>query len=247
MRTARRSTSRKGPGAAESRGRFAEVFDAAQRRLARAPTAHCRRCCAAWWARPSAGVEAPYLPCPADLYELADDPVARARRRHHRARHALHAIRWARPTSCAARKPSCSARERLDALDRAPASSWSACLARTPSGCRCTRSVVQEFLTAPTGELFAMLCEHSVLVRDQATPIEHHAARISSAGSRRRRSIRKCSLLHRLFQSRSLRLDKQLIGRRRGFVDVGSAHRHGCRAARCRCSRTARRRVRRST
>ena len=31
--------------------------------------------------------------------------------------------------------------------------------------------VVQEFLTAPTGELFAMLCEHSVLVRDKATPI----------------------------------------------------------------------------
>ena len=86
--------------------------------------------------------------------------------------------------------------------------------------------VVQEFLTAPTGELFAMLCEHSVLVRDQATPIVHHAARISSAGSRSRRSHPEVTLLHRLFQSRSLRLDKQLSRRRRGIVDVGAAHRH---------------------
>jgi 2-dehydro-3-deoxygalactonokinase len=70
-------------------------------------------------------------------------------------------------------------------------------------------SVVQEFLTAPTGELFATLCEHTVLVRDPATPIEHHA-RDFERGLAESARHPEASLLHRLFQSRSLRLDKQL-------------------------------------
>ena len=88
-------------------------------------------------------------------------------------------------------------------------------------------SVVQEFLTAPTGELFAMLCEHSVLVRDKATPIEHHP-RDFERGLAESAKHPDVPLLHRLFQSRSLRLDKQLSRGRRGLVDVGPAHRHGC-------------------
>jgi 2-dehydro-3-deoxygalactonokinase len=70
-------------------------------------------------------------------------------------------------------------------------------------------SVVQEFLTAPTGELFAMLCDHSVLVRDPATPVEHHA-REFERGLAEAGKHPEASLLHRLFQARSLRLDKQL-------------------------------------
>src|SRR6185436_6198995 len=31
--------------------------------------------------------------------------------------------------------------------------------------------IVQEFLTVPTGEVFALLCNHSVLVHDAATPV----------------------------------------------------------------------------
>jgi 2-dehydro-3-deoxygalactonokinase len=70
-------------------------------------------------------------------------------------------------------------------------------------------SVVQEFITAPTGELFAVLCEHSVLVRDQTTPIEHHPPDFERGLSESARHP-EIPLLHRLFQSRSLRLDKQL-------------------------------------
>ncbi|HEY6126166.1 MAG TPA: 2-dehydro-3-deoxygalactonokinase, partial [Steroidobacteraceae bacterium] len=69
--------------------------------------------------------------------------------------------------------------------------------------------VVQEFLTAPTGELFAMLCEHSVLVRDKTTPIEHHP-RDFERGLAESAKHPEVQVLHRLFQSRSLRLDKQL-------------------------------------
>ena len=65
---------RKGPGAADSRGRFAEVFDelAAEWRKVHGPlpSVLCGMVGSAFGWR-----EAPYLPCPADLYELAEDPV----------------------------------------------------------------------------------------------------------------------------------------------------------------------------
>jgi 2-dehydro-3-deoxygalactonokinase len=70
-------------------------------------------------------------------------------------------------------------------------------------------SVVQEFLTAPTGELFAMLCEHSVLVRDQPTANAHDFGEFERglAAASKHPDV---SLLHKLFQARSLRLYKQL-------------------------------------
>ena len=88
---------RKGPGAAESRGKFAEVFDGLTRRLAREhgalPAVLCGMVGSTFgW------LEVPYLPCPEELDELAEDPARRARRRAHRSGHALHAIRSARPT-----------------------------------------------------------------------------------------------------------------------------------------------------
>jgi 2-dehydro-3-deoxygalactonokinase len=68
--------------------------------------------------------------------------------------------------------------------------------------------VLQEFLTAPTGELFAALCEHSVLVRDRGTPVEHHAPEFERGVAEAARH--PGTLLHQLFQARSLRLDGQL-------------------------------------
>ncbi|HEX6637331.1 MAG TPA: 2-dehydro-3-deoxygalactonokinase, partial [Steroidobacteraceae bacterium] len=68
--------------------------------------------------------------------------------------------------------------------------------------------VLQEFLTAPTGELFGVLCEHSVLVREKSTPLEHRDSEFE-------RGLAEAAkhpglLLHQLFQARSLRLDRQL-------------------------------------
>ncbi|HEY6126402.1 MAG TPA: 2-dehydro-3-deoxygalactonokinase, partial [Steroidobacteraceae bacterium] len=66
---------RKGPGAAESRGRFAEVFDGLSADWLAAhgalPAVLCGMVGSAFGWR-----EAPYLPAPADLYELADDAVS---------------------------------------------------------------------------------------------------------------------------------------------------------------------------
>jgi 2-dehydro-3-deoxygalactonokinase len=69
--------------------------------------------------------------------------------------------------------------------------------------------VVIEFLTVPTGELFQVLSEHSVLVRDAATPSVHRAAEfeLGLAEAVKHASV---PLPHRLFQARSLRLDGQL-------------------------------------
>ena len=55
--------------------------------------------------------------------------------------------------------------------------------------------VVLEFLTVPTGELFGLLCDHSVLVRDRRRP-SNIAAPSSSAGSpkpRGTRGVRCCT------------------------------------------------------
>jgi 2-dehydro-3-deoxygalactonokinase len=67
---------------------------------------------------------------------------------------------------------------------------------------------LQEFLTAPTGEVYAALCEHTVLVRDQTTPFTHVPVEFERglAEASKHRGL----LLHQIFQARSLRLDKQL-------------------------------------
>jgi 2-dehydro-3-deoxygalactonokinase len=72
--------------------------------------------------------------------------------------------------------------------------------------------IVQEFLTVPTGELFAMLCDHSVLVRDPATPVTHQPADFDR-GLAESACHPEVPLPHRLFQARSLRLDGQLAAK----------------------------------
>jgi 2-dehydro-3-deoxygalactonokinase len=72
--------------------------------------------------------------------------------------------------------------------------------------------VVQQFLTVPTGELFRMLCDHSVLVRDRDTPVEHQDDDFARGLEQ---AVRQAGVpvLHQLFQARSLRLGGQLTAR----------------------------------
>jgi 2-dehydro-3-deoxygalactonokinase len=72
---------------------------------------------------------------------------------------------------------------------------------------------VREFLTAPTGELFAVLCEHSILVSDERRRQELPAASDGPAFEHGLMQIRRfpsASLLHRLFECRSRRLTGDL-------------------------------------
>jgi 2-dehydro-3-deoxygalactonokinase len=73
--------------------------------------------------------------------------------------------------------------------------------------------IISEFLTAPTGELFAALRDHSVLV-----PAEGRAETVS-AGAAFEEGVKRCNefpqaqVLHRLFECRSRMLNGELSGR----------------------------------
>jgi len=72
---------------------------------------------------------------------------------------------------------------------------------------------VREFLTAPTGELFALLCRHSILVSDQHLQLDLHAVADGpdfEHGLMQVRRFPTASLLHRLFECRSRRLTGDL-------------------------------------
>jgi 2-dehydro-3-deoxygalactonokinase len=151
-------------------------------------------------------LEMPYLPCPADLEELAD--AARA------PRGGVALVPGMRCTNPLGAPDVMRGEETqlLGACRRMPALAKGRqliCLPGTHTKWAALHDgVLQEFLTAPTGELFAVLCEHSVLVRDRATPLQHSAPDfergLAEAAKHRGR------LLHQLFQARSLRLDAQL-------------------------------------
>jgi 2-dehydro-3-deoxygalactonokinase len=70
--------------------------------------------------------------------------------------------------------------------------------------------VVREFLTAPTGELFALLCEHSVLVRKPASAAETIDAHAFRQGLAQFGEFPHAQLLHRLFECRARQLAGEL-------------------------------------
>jgi 2-dehydro-3-deoxygalactonokinase len=195
-----------GPGAAAARSRFAEVFDQATADWRRArgalPAVLCGMVGSTFgW------IETPYLPCPAELSDIAD-----------RAVRVRDDVRIAPGMKCVnplgapdvmrgEETQLLGARRMHPELD---AGRHLVCMPGTHTKwVSLFNGVVEEFLTAPTGELFALLCQHSVLVRDATTPIEHRAGEFDRglAAAARHPQV---PLLHRLFQARSLRLDGQL-------------------------------------
>lgn len=197
---------RKGPGAADSRGRFAQVFDelTADWLATHGPlrTVLCGMAGSAFGWR-----EASYLPCPADLYELADETVT--------PREGVSIVRGMSCTNPLGAPDVMRGEETQlfgaqSVLGAMGAGKQLACMPGTHTKwVSLNDSVVQEFITAPTGELFAILCEHSVLVREKTTPIEHHPLDFERGLDESARHP-DAPVLHRLFQSRSLRLDRQL-------------------------------------
>jgi 2-dehydro-3-deoxygalactonokinase len=200
---------RKGPGAADSRGRFEQVFDELTAEWRRAhgslPAVMCGMVGSTFGWR-----EAPYLLCPADLTELAEDPVA--------ARAGVSIVPGMRCTNPLGAPDVMRGEETqlfgAHCIDGSiSAGKWLVCMPGTHTKwVSMNQTIVQEFLTAPTGELFSMLCQHSVLIRDPSTPIEHQEQAFER-GLAESAKHPEASFLHQLFQSRSLRLDKQLEAR----------------------------------
>jgi 2-dehydro-3-deoxygalactonokinase len=196
---------REGPGAAQSRGKFAQAFDEAtagwRGTHGELPAYMCGMVGSAFgW------LEAPYLPCPADLYELAESSVP--------IRAGVHVAPGMRCTNPLGAPDVMRGEETqlFGALclgNLSKAGRQLACLPGTHTKwVSLSAGVVQEFLTAPTGEIFALLCEHSVLVRDQATPVTHSPKDFERGLAEATRH--PGAFVHQIFQARSLRLDKQL-------------------------------------
>jgi 2-dehydro-3-deoxygalactonokinase len=194
----------RGPGAIESRGRFAEVFDSHvsgwRASHGELPAFMCGMVGSAiGW------VETPYLPVPAGLHELADAPVGiRA------GVFVLPGMKCTNPLGA----PDVMRGEETQlfgALCRGElgAGHRIVCMPGTHTKwAAMADESLQEFLTAPTGEIFAALCDHTVLVGDRSTPVSHSPAEFE-------RGLAEASkhpglLLHQIFQARSLRLDRQL-------------------------------------
>ena len=151
-------------------------------------------------------VEAPYLPCPENLHELADSAV--------RIRDGVHVVPGMRCTNPLGAPDVMRGEETqlLGALclgQLSGAARHLVCMPGTHTKwVSLSGGVVQEFLTAPTGEIFGLLCEHSVLVRDKTTPITHVAPDFERGLAEAVRH--PGAFVHQIFQARSLRLDKQL-------------------------------------
>src|SRR5262249_9176725 len=69
---------------------------------------------------------------------------------------------------------------------------------------------VQEFLTAPTGEIFASLCSQTTLVPPDGHVKSESNPAAFARGLARIRQSPETRLLHKLFESRSLRLSGEL-------------------------------------
>jgi 2-dehydro-3-deoxygalactonokinase len=196
---------RRGPGAAESRGRFAQIFDElAASWIAREPrpVVLCGSVGSSFGWR-----ETPYLSCPADLHALTGESIA--------VREGLRIVPGMRCTNPLGAPDVMRGEETqllgAQVLDVTMSHGKQlVCLPGTHTKWVSLHGgVMQKFLTAPTGELFATLCEHSVLVRDTAKAIEHDPGDFDRglAAAAKHPGV---SLLHKLFQGRSLRLVKQL-------------------------------------
>jgi 2-dehydro-3-deoxygalactonokinase len=194
----------KGPGAVESRGRFAEIFAEHTADWRQAHGELNAYLCgmvgsAIGW------IEAPYLPAPADLHELADAAMQVRDRVY-----VVPGMRCTNPLGA----PDVMRGEEIQLfgalhLGELGVGHRIVCMPGTHTKwAAVANDSLQEFLTAPTGEIFAALTEHTVLVRDNATPIVEMAEDFDRGLAEA--SKHRGMLLQQIFQARSLRLDRQL-------------------------------------
>jgi 2-dehydro-3-deoxygalactonokinase len=195
-------------GAADAAGRFAAIFDALvapwQQRRAPLPAVLCGMVGSSiGW------IDAPYVPCPAVPEHIA---AACAALRDG----AIHVV------------PGLSCRNRLGAPDfmRGEETQILGALNIDPTLRRAQRllclpgthtkwvvlrdGVIVEFLTAPTGELFALLRDHSVLVQRHGDADVASGAAAFEQALARSSEVPQAQLLHRLFECRARALSGEL-------------------------------------
>jgi 2-dehydro-3-deoxygalactonokinase len=201
-----------GPGAAELGGtdgerRFAQTFDALTTPW-RAANGELPAVLCGMVGSSIGWTHAPYVPCPALPEQIIDACTALRDGR-------IHIV------------PGVSCRNRFSAPDfmRGEETQILGALMQRPGLGRGTRlfclpgthtkwivladGVMRDFFTAPGGELFALLCEHSVLVRKPKGEGNTDLAAFQ-AGLARFNDFPNAQLLHRLFECRSRQLSGEL-------------------------------------
>ena len=200
--------SRTGPGAADAGGNFSDVFQSLAARwedsLGPLPVVLCGMVGSSiGW------LQAPYVACPTMPERIADVCVTLRGG-------VVHIV------------PGLSCRNRFDApdflrgeetqilgaLQLAPElrhGSWLLCLPGTHTKWVALEDgSVREFLTAPTGELFAVLRDHSVLVHKHERVGTRTDAETFKEGLAQFNAFPHVQLLHRLFECRSRELSGEL-------------------------------------
>ncbi len=198
-----------GPGAADAGGRFASIFDSLlspwQQRHGPLPAVLCGMVGSSiGW------LQAPYEPCPARTERIAAACVALRGG-------SVHIV------------PGVSCRNRFGAPDfmRGEETQILGALSIDPGLRRghhllclpgthtkwvvLADGAVREFLTAPTGELFALLCNHSVLLRDRTDGGAVTGDGGFAEGLAQFNAFPQAQLLHRLFECRARRLNGDLL------------------------------------
>ncbi len=197
-----------GPGAADSRGRFETIFDGLwapwQQRYGALPAILCGMVGSSiGW------VQAPYVACPARAGQIAEACVSPPGR----------SIRIVPGLSCRNRFGAPDFLRGEETQIMGALSSNAAlrrghhllCLPGTHTKwVMLEDGAISEFLTAPTGELFALLQHHSVLVRDTPQAATTPGGESFEQGVAEFNRFPQAQLLHRLFECRSRRLSGEL-------------------------------------
>ena len=194
---------RDGPGAAEATGRFATVFASRtsdwESEHGNLPAVLCGMVGSSFgW------VQAPYVPCPARPERIAAACTVIEGR--------IHVVpglscqnRFGAPDVLRGEET-----QLLGAMDR-PGPRQLVCLPGTHTKWVVMEDgEVQDFFTAPTGELFAVLREHSVLVRSPQTADAMIEAEAFNRGVASVATHPEAQILHRLFECRGRTLSGDL-------------------------------------
>jgi 2-dehydro-3-deoxygalactonokinase len=200
--------SRTGPGAADASGHFSDVFESLAARweesLGTLPVVLCGMVGSSiGW------IQAPYVACPAIPEQIADACVTLRGGNVHIVPGLSCRNRFNAPDFVRGEET-----QILGALQLAPTlrkGRWLLCLPGTHTKWALLEDgSVREFLTAPTGELFAVVCEHSVLVGRHGCVESRTDAAAFKKGLASFNIFPHAQLLHRLFECRSRQLSGEL-------------------------------------
>jgi 2-dehydro-3-deoxygalactonokinase len=225
-----------GPGAADVGGRFAETFESltAQWEKSRGtlPAVLCGMVGSSFgWA------QAPYVACPAMPGQIADACVTLLGGRIHIVPGLSCRNRFGAPEFLRGEETQILGASHL--LGTLRQGSWVLCHPGTHTKWVVLRDgVVREFFTAPTGELFAILRDHSVLVRKPGGAAPGFDANAFADGLARCNEFPQAQLLHRLFECRSRQLSGELEAQSAdaflsGLLIAGDVHGAQCLLSDC--------------